>query len=221
MVDPYVDPDTDVLHNRLGLADAGALERAEADFTNARALELVDSPIGGAFDFDHLRGVHRHLFQDVYEWAGEPRTVAIAKSDLFCLSEHIEAYAADVFGGLAAEGHLVGLGRREFIESAAHHFANVNALHPFRDGNGRCQRAFFSELANHAGWDLAWERLDRTRNDRASRAAMRGDERELIAAIGNITDWRSRDPTRTRHERGTTPQRPRSPPTRDGPGIDR
>jgi cell filamentation protein len=89
VVDPYVDPDTDVLHNRLGLADAGALERAEADFTNARALELVDSPIGGAFDYTHLRTVHRHLFQDVYEWAGEPRTVAIAKSDRFCLPEHI------------------------------------------------------------------------------------------------------------------------------------
>lgn len=194
--DPYVYPGTDVLRNQLGLRDTDALARAEANFTNARLVQLVEAPIPGDFDLAHLQAFHRHLFQDLYEWAGQLRTIPIAKADLFCLPQHIETYASDVFGELAADNQLVRLPRKQFVERAAHHLANVNALHPFREGNGRAQRAFFSQLANEAGWELAWDRLSRERNNEASVKAMRGDERDLRAAVSDITDPLGRNGTK-------------------------
>ncbi len=198
--DPYVYPGTDVLRNQLGLRDADALARAESDFTNARLVQLVEAPIPGDFDLAHLQAFHRHLFQDLYEWAGQLRTIPIAKADLFCLPQHIETYASDAFGELAADNQLVRLPRKQFVERAAHHLANVNALHPFREGNGRAQRAFFSQLANEAGWELAWDRLSRERNNEASVKATRGAERDLRAAVSDITDPLGRTETKAATE---------------------
>jgi cell filamentation protein len=80
--------------------------------------------------------------------------------------QHIESYARNVFGELAREHHLVGVGHEAFIARLAHHLANVNALHPFRDGNGRARRAFFCQLAREAGYRLDWQRTDHQRKPR-------------------------------------------------------
>jgi cell filamentation protein len=91
-----------------------------------------------------------------------------------------------VFGELTRERQLRGLGREDFVARLAHHLANVNALHPFRDGNGRAQRAFFSELAREAGYRLDWQHADHQRNRDASVAAMRGDEQPLRDMLTDI-----------------------------------
>ena len=103
------------------------------------------------------------------------RTVSIAKGSVFCLPQHLESYAAGVFGRLAAADRLRGLPRDAFITALEGFLADVNALHPFRKGNGRAQRAFFSPLAHDAGHHIAWVRMDPDRNMAASDAAHHGD----------------------------------------------
>ena len=184
--DPYVYPGTDVLRNLQGIRDRKELEQLEARLTFLRGLQLASDPIAGEYDLAHLQAFHRHLFARLYEWAGELRTVVLAKTDLFCLPEHIESYGTEMFDKLAAEDWLRGLDRELFIDRLAHYFGDVNALHPFRDGNGRAQRAFFTQLAADAGYRLDWQLLDPHRNTDASMAAMQGDEAPMRSLLNEI-----------------------------------
>ncbi len=81
--DPYVYPGTTVLKNIPGIRNQEILDRFEADRVAQRSLELIECPLSGLFDIDHLQGIHRYLFQDVYEWAGVFRTVDIAKGNSY------------------------------------------------------------------------------------------------------------------------------------------
>lgn len=182
--DPYVYPGTDVLRNMREIRDGDELEEFETRLTFLRGLQLASDPLVGAYDLSHLQAFHRYLFAGLYEWAGELRTVVLAKTDLFCLPEHIEAYGAEIFGEFAEEDRLRGLDREPFIGRLAHYLGDVNALHPFRDGNGRAQRAFFAQLAADAGYRLDWQLIDPQRNTDVSIAAMQGDE----APMRNLLD---------------------------------
>ena len=185
-VDPYVYPGTDTLRNRYGLRDAGELVRREALITTARTIEVGARPLAGRYDLAHLRAFHRHIFGDVYAWAGELRTVAIAKGDLFALPEHIEPYLGGVLARLPAESYLQGLDREPMLDRLAHYLAEINSVHPFREGNGRAQRAFIRQLAGEAGYGRDWQGLDAQSNIEVSRAAHRGDERPLRALLAEL-----------------------------------
>jgi cell filamentation protein len=185
--DPYVYPGTEVLRNNLDVRDSEELRRIEADLSNWNGLRLAAEPIPGDFDLPHLQAIHRFLFGDLYEWAGELRTVPLAKTDLFCMPEHIESYGTEIFDMLAGEKQLIGLGREAFVGRLTHYFADVNALHPFREGNGRAQRAFFAQLAEGAGYRLDWQVIDAQRNIDASAAAMQGDEEPLRNLLSDVT----------------------------------
>lgn len=184
--DPYVYPGTEVLRNMPGIRDADELQRFEAHLTFLNGLQLLHEPIAGEYDLAHLRAFHQYLFAGLYEWAGELRTVVLAKTDLFCLPEHIESYGAEIFGELAREDRLRGLARDRFVARLAHYLGDVNALHPFRDGNGRAQRAFFAQLAAGAGYRLDWQLVDPQANADASIAAMQGDEALMRKLLGEI-----------------------------------
>jgi cell filamentation protein len=173
--DPYADPVTGVLLNKLGLGTAAELEVAEREITHAALILLRESPVQPSYDLAHLRAIHQRIFGDIYEWAGEIRTVSIAKGSLFCLPQYIETSAADIFRALRGENFLRGLGREAIIRRLADYLGEVNAVHPFREGNGRTQRAFFGQLARDAGFTLAWQHLDAARNIEASASAMHGD----------------------------------------------
>jgi cell filamentation protein len=184
--DPYGDPVTGVLYNKLGLGSAAGLEAAEREITHA-ALILLDSlPVSPSYDLPHLREIHRRIFGDIYEWAGRIRTVVIAKGAVFCLPQYIDSSAAAIFRELHDEDCLRGLRRDAFVGRLAYYLGEVNALHPFREGNGRAQRAFFGQLARDAGFTLAWQHLDPVRNVDASAAIMRGDPepmRKMLDAL--------------------------------------
>ncbi len=184
--DPYADRRTGVLINILGITDAARLRVVEADLTFAALLDLGGRMVPGGYDLVHLRRFHREIFGDLYPWAGEIRTVGIAKTEPFCLPQHIETYAAGVFGSLTGEDHLRGLPRAKFVDRLTHYFAEVNAIHPFREGNGRTQRAFFRQLCRDAGHPIDWSGLRPDENERASIAALRGDNeplRQLLDAL--------------------------------------
>lgn len=127
----------------------------------------------------------------LYVWVDELRTVPISKADLFALPQHIQSYGQEIFSELAREHHLAGLTRDELVDRLAHHLGNVNALHPFREGNGRAQRAFFTQVAGGLGYELRWQHIDAQRNTTAAIAAMRGNDMPLRQLLDQITVPRS------------------------------
>ena len=130
-------PDFTVLRNKLDIRDAPTLEAAERRFVAQRLLEAVPT---GDFDLDHLRAIHRHLFRDICEWAGEIRTVEIAKGDSrFQPRRFIEAGMADVHRRIAAAAYFRDTSPEEFADGAGPILGDVNHVHPFREGNGRAQ----------------------------------------------------------------------------------
>ena len=184
--DPDVYPGTDVLRNRAGLRDAEALRKFEYEQVASRSIELGAHPVRGRFDLDHLRAIHRHLFKDVYEWAGEIRTVNIHKDNLpFAQPAFIRSHAAALSADLAAEQHLKGMGKAQFVDRLAHHFTEFNALHPFREGNGRATREFIGLLAREAGYELDQTRIENDKGqwNRASAVGRAGDSAPLVAIL--------------------------------------
>lgn len=188
--DPYADPATGVLRNELGLSTAAAPEAAEREITHASLILLRETPVRPAYDLAHLCEVHRRIFGDLYGWAGQVRTVAIAKGSMFCLPQYIEPSAAEIFRQLRNENFLRGLARDTFIDRLTYYLGEVNAVHPFREGNGRTQRAFFEQLADDAGFTLAWQRLDAGRNIAASAAIMHGDPEPMRKMLNELVQKR-------------------------------
>jgi cell filamentation protein len=114
----------------------------------------------GTFDLTHLRAIHRHLFQDIYEWAGELRTVEISKGrQQFQLRKFIETGIADVHGRLVRARFLNGLPAAAFAREAAVILGDINYVHPFREGNGRTQLQYLKQLAATAGHTLELARI--------------------------------------------------------------
>src|SRR6266436_6581022 len=90
--DPYSDPVTGVLYNKLGLGTAAGLEAAEREITHAALILVDESPVSPSYDLPHLQEIHKRIFGDIYEWAGQIRTVAIAKGAMFCLPQYIDSW---------------------------------------------------------------------------------------------------------------------------------
>ncbi len=151
--DHYLDPETGVLRNRLGITDESELEKAEASFVAWRSYELSQKPIAGHFDLAHLQAIHRHLFGDVYDWAGEIRTIDLSKGNsYFANHARIVGAASPIFEKLAKEQSLKGLDTAAFSERAAYYLGEINALHPFREGNGRAPMRGGPKMIK--GWEL-------------------------------------------------------------------
>lgn len=153
----YCYQDSDVLKNKLGIVDQEKLYEVERKLTALRINDLIRKPIHGAFDLKHLCAIHFYIFQDLYTWAGSLRRVDIAKGNMFCNVMYLNDQANVVFGAIRKDNYLEGLDYDAFVSRLAFHFSEINALHPFRDGNGRSQREFIRELAlyNHYAIDFS------------------------------------------------------------------
>jgi cell filamentation protein len=177
--DPYVYPGTTLLKNIPGIRDQEKLDRFEADRVGQRSLELIENPLSGLFDVVHLQRIHRYLFQDVYEWAGHFRTVDIAKGNsYFAHVRHIQSALEIVFEKLSEEQHLRGVNQEAFAHRGSEILGTLNAVHPFREGNGRTQREFVRELAHKNGYWVDWSKVSREELYEASDVSfMRGDNK--------------------------------------------
>ena len=185
--DVYCIPGTAVLKNKAGITDQEQLDEYEGDFTAIRLLELTQNPVEGSFDLAHLCKIHQYLFQDVYEWAGEVRTVDIIRGDSrFCNVRQIQSYSTTVFSALAAEKYLLNLEATVFAKRMAHYLSEINAVHPFREGNGRVQRLFISQLAEHAGYSLDYSALEQAELYPVMQASFLGNEQPLADLIFKI-----------------------------------
>jgi len=156
--DPYVYPGTTVLKNKFGIRDTRLLDRVERRFVVLRAEHGIPT---GAFDLRHHQSIHRHRFQDIYDWAGEVRTVEIAKGhSRFMPLRYIGTGMADIHRRLHQGNFLRGLSRSEFAAKAATIIGDINHVHPFREGNGRTQLRYLQHLASQAAHELDLTRLD-------------------------------------------------------------
>lgn len=185
MTDPYSQPGLLCLRNKLGLTDPARLKEVEARIVSIRDVELGRESLPGEYNLEHLQAFHHTLFQDVYDWAGQTRTVDITKENsTFCNWRYIDDQTSAVLAKLAGDGLLVGLNRQGFIARLAEYYGELNAMHPFREGNGRTLRAFLRQLSAAAGWRLDWSALNRTDNAAASRHNFRtADPSELMKVL--------------------------------------
>ncbi len=178
------------LRNLVDADNPKDLREREDDFVAWRLVELAQRPVPQSFDLAHLRAIHDRLFQDVYPWAGETRTVDMGRpgSPSFCPWDRVGEEFALVADHVERRGLFVGIDRDEFVERASRVYDAVNRVHAFREGNGRTQREWMGDLARGAGYRLVWDRVQGLKNDQASALARSGDRRELKAMFDAITE---------------------------------
>jgi len=174
--DPYSYPGTNVLRNLPGIKDPEQLADFEYSMATLREIQQIENPIRGDFDLKHLQAIHKELFKDVYDWAGEIRTVGISKGgSSFAPPALIEQYGnSTVFADLKKDNLLQGMEKEQLVERLSHHFSEINALHPFREGNGRATRVFITELVKQTGHSLDFDKVDPDAWIKASRASFVG-----------------------------------------------
>jgi len=154
-------PGTAVLINKLDIRDEKTLNDVEALATYINAAKLEHTPIDGAFDFDHYKAIHRFLFSDLYDWAGKVRTVNITKKGTcFVAADEIEKQAGLIFDRVAERNYFKGLSHERFVEEIVDFYCVTNTLHPFREGNGRTQRVFLTQLIRNAGYNINFADVD-------------------------------------------------------------
>jgi len=184
----YCYPGSDVLMNKFNIMDGGKLQEIERKMSYTGIIDLRDNPIKGVLDLKYLQKTHKYVFGDIYGWAGQIRGGKFfTKGDaVFCVADMIPAYAENIFGKLRSEKWLRGLGRTEFIERLAFYMGEVNALHPFREGNGRTQRVFFVELARRAKYELDYSQAEPDELLEADIAAYNKDFSLLTALLDKM-----------------------------------
>lgn len=181
MQDPYVYPGTEILINKYGIKNYEELIEIEKIITSSVWQDISEGKIkiNKTFDYKHLKSLHRELFKEIYEWAGKERTVDISKAGtLFCRAMFIEEEANRIFSRLKKDNFFKDIKDKiEFSERLGQVFLDINMLHPFREGNGRSQRLFISDLARENGYDLEWENISKeimieiSRNDNIKETA--------------------------------------------------
>ena len=183
--DFYCYPGTKVLMNRFGIQDDKKLHEIEKEISYVNIAALQKDPLKGVFNLKYLQKIHKFIFNDVYTWAGRIRGGQFFfKGDTeFCRAPMIYTYADNVFAKLKAENWLRGLDRAIFIDRLAYYMAEINTLHPFREGNGRTQRVFFTELARRAKYDFKFGNVDSDALLEADIAAYNKEYEPLIALL--------------------------------------
>jgi cell filamentation protein len=191
--DPYIDPRTGVLRNKPRLATQSELDGFESEKTRARLLQLAANPIPGNFDATHFQSIHRFIFQDVYDWAGELRTVNATKIEgsratHFTRCGEIAAELHSVFARLVADSLLCGTARVQFVVKGAALLGDLNHIHCFREGNGRAQKCFLEDLALHAGHSLDFSLASKERMIAASIAYEAGNPAPMEHLLTDLAD---------------------------------
>lgn len=180
----YFAEDDIILYNKLGIEDKEELKKAEEEIVAARMAEIIENPPDSSFDFTMLKAIHKRLFSDLYTFAGKVRNVRIAKDNsVFCYPEFIEENRERIFDRLKKQNYLRGCTAEDFIREFALLTGELNALHPFREGNGRTLRLFLKLLAENAGWYIAYEDMEAQKLLDADVEAFNGNLIPLIDLI--------------------------------------
>ena len=155
----YCYPNSNVLRNKQNIKDVDELAEFERNTTAIRATFFETYFKKYTLNFNLLKRIHQYLFQDVYDWAGKVRSVDIAKGNMFCRTFAIESEAERIFTELKNENYLKNCPESLLAKRFAYYFSEINALHPFREGNGRTQRIFLNIMAKQMGYYLDFDEV--------------------------------------------------------------
>lgn len=184
--DPYTYSNSLVLKNKLDIRDAKILSQVETEIYDVMVRK---EPPTGEFDYKHLQALHKHLFSEVYEWAGETRVVNLAKktdyagSTMFAMFDRIEPEINKTLARL----NVVAVDKNNpnaFARYVSEYFNEINAAHPFREGNGRTNRLFCAELAKKHGYEIDWDAMSKDAYINASiQGALNADYQPMTELI--------------------------------------
>ena len=152
---------TTCLINKFGITDETKLSEVEADITFAKASKLEENPIDGKFDIEHYKAIHRYLFEDLYDWAGQFRTINISKKGTkFVKTDELENLCVKCFDRIKSSNYFRNISFESFVENIVDLYCTLNMLHPFREGNGRTERIFIAQLIRINGYDIDFSEID-------------------------------------------------------------
>ena len=188
--DFYCYPGSSVLMNKFNIRDSEKLQEIERDISFAKIAYLGANPLKGDFDLTYLQKIHRYIFEDVYSWAGKIRggKFFFKGETAFCVANMIPTYAESIFENLRDEKWIEGLEKEDFVQRLAYYMGEINALHPFREGNGRMQRIFFAELARRGGYKLNFSQTTSNELLEADISAYNKDYSLLISLLERCCD---------------------------------
>jgi cell filamentation protein len=187
LTDPYLYPDVPVLKNKFNIKDEESLQKIEGLIFTLRYKDPLPK---GELDYSHLKAIHFHFFHQVYEWAGQERTVDIAKGNsYFCHVQYITQELNKLFLKLKSDKYLNNLLPHDFCKKLSFYFNEINAAHPFREGNGRTLRAFCDLVAEQAGYHFDWHQVSSDEYIEASIAGfLHGDYNAMETIFKDIIE---------------------------------
>ena len=180
----------DILPNKLGITNQQELMGYEEKIVAEKIINLLKESEAFEPDLDYFKHIHKVLFEDLYDFAGQFRTVDIVKTDSnfpFCFALFLPSESERIFGDLKAKNYLKNLKKPDFIQGIAYFSTELNALHPFREGNGRTSRMYLMIIAYLAGYLLDYSLVSANEIIAADRAAFEGDDSKLITIYNKIT----------------------------------
>ncbi len=167
-----------MLRNKFGLKIDDELQKVEQSLTEIAAFEIKQQP--PPYDLGYLCIIHQHLFQQIYEWAGQIRTVDISKyRTRFCNCRRIEPEANRLFQGLAEADYYTNDSRKELVVNVSELYVEINMIHPFREGNGRAQRILFDHIVVNCDYELSLESVTENEWTEANIAGAYGDNKPM------------------------------------------
>ena len=184
----YCYPDSNVLKNKLNIRDNKLLKTAEEEITLIKQMELLKNPIKGNFSKAHLMNIHKFIFEDIYLFAGKIRREQISKADtLFYPPNLIDRELDKVFAKIKEKNMLKETDEEKVFDNLAYVMAELNIIHPFREGNGRTIREFIRLMAKRMGYDLNWGNADKEQLLEASILSV-DNYKVLIGILRNCKD---------------------------------
>lgn len=193
-VEPSYLPNSRVFENLLNITDGQKLRQKESDFTFVRSFELFQTPslIPKTFDFNHLKQIHKYVFQDLYSWAGKPRSFNMAKNgDVFTPANQLPIFEKEVFSrslSLVKDFQNDEVFEVDIPVRLARCLGIINIYHPFPEGNGRTQRIFISILAREVGFNVDWRLVAKWEMVEVFKSVHLGDYNHLDALMLRITN---------------------------------
>ncbi len=182
---------TTCLINKLGIRDEALLARTESAYVLAKASYLELHPLPGRLDLAHYQSIHRFLFSDLYEWAGELRKIDLSKKrTAFVPAAEVER-CANAYFARASQINLASMSAEETAFELADLYSTLNMIHPLREGNGRTQRIYFRQWAGQLGLEIDFSKIDADRFMVATIRAAQGVMDDLVELFAeHISDNR-------------------------------
>lgn len=192
-MDKYCYENTNTLINNFDLKDNEELHIIERVLVSNRISLLNNKEfyVKGNFDLTHLQKTHKYLFEPVYPWAGTIRECPLAKGNMFCIPEYIVPASTDIFKKLKKEEFYIDYNFNEKLELLSLLYADINALHPFREGNGRSNNMFIKSLALINGINMNITTISEATMANANKKSIKGDIKELYELLLNVSNLAS------------------------------